>query len=276
MPLKHHFTDRGEGPVLVLIHGAYIDSKIWKYQLPHFEKNWRVINYDLRGHGLTSRDESVPEYSVSLFAEDLYIFLKERGVEEAYLCGLSLGSMIAQAFAARHPEMCAGLALVGTSASFRNTVLEKLVLTFVFPKWLAFQLFGRLTTRQFMKLAFFMTWFAYGRKWLGTKQTRLLIKECMQRMHRSEIKKAFAALHGFRRQDLDTGNYPILILIGEYDSRLLQYHSRTLHKRLGQRSGLIEINNAGHACNVDQPEKFNRLLEQWMLQHVRLPEEVVL
>lgn len=277
MIIRHNYLDLGSGPVLVFIHGAYIDSNIWRKQIPYFEQNFRIINYDLRGHGLTQAKESKAEYSVELFAEDLRAFLDERGVESAFFCGLSLGSMIAQAFAARYPQRCEGIILVGTSASFRNTYLEKIALNIFFPKWLALRIFSKLTTRQFMKLAFFMTWFAYGKKWLGTKETKVLIRECMQRMRREEIKKVFAALHSFRKQNLNNGDYDVLIIIGEFDSWLLHYHSRWLQEKLQDRSQLIVIPDSGHACNVDQPVIFNDAVESWINKRVvRLPQKVVL
>ena len=106
---------QGEGPALVFVHGAFADRRLWRPQLARFAPAWRVVAYDLRGHGATGPSRQ-RRYGVALFADDLARLLDGLGIERAVLCGSSLGGMIAQLFASRAPERVTGLALVSSLA----------------------------------------------------------------------------------------------------------------------------------------------------------------
>jgi pimeloyl-ACP methyl ester carboxylesterase len=77
-----------------------------------FQKKFRVLLFDLRGHGRTGgSEESV--YDAYLYADDLAQMLRERGIPSAHICSLSMGALVAQAFADRYPEMVRTLTLAG-------------------------------------------------------------------------------------------------------------------------------------------------------------------
>jgi pimeloyl-ACP methyl ester carboxylesterase len=99
----------GEGPPLVLIHGGYMDRRMWDDQFHAFAKHYRVIRYDVRGFGKS-------ELPPVLYADrqDLSDLLKHLGVENTYLLGLSLGGIIAIDFTLEHPSMVDALILVGS------------------------------------------------------------------------------------------------------------------------------------------------------------------
>ncbi len=58
-----------------------------------------------------------------------------------------------------------------------------------------------------------MTWFMRGNKWLGGPDTRQIIRESIQMIQRSEIKKIYAAVHTFRKQNLKPGRYPVMLIM---------------------------------------------------------------
>ncbi len=99
----------GEGHPLVLIHGGYMDRRMWDDQFHAFAKHYRVIRYDVRGFGKS-------ELPPVLYADrqDLSDLLKHLGVENTYLLGLSLGGIIAIDFTLEHPSMVDALILVGS------------------------------------------------------------------------------------------------------------------------------------------------------------------
>jgi 3-oxoadipate enol-lactonase len=97
----------GEGPVLVLIHGAGDNLNMWYHQVPVFSKTYRVITYDVRGSGNTDSPEG--DYSLSLFADDIYALMVALGVAEVRFLGYSMGGRIALELAVNHPEMVKGL-----------------------------------------------------------------------------------------------------------------------------------------------------------------------
>jgi len=265
--LTQHYTISGTGKTLVFIHGAFINSDIWKHQIEHFKQTHRVICIDLCGHGRSAPKQELREYSVESFGNDVIDLLKEIGVKKCTLVGLSLGAMIAQFVGARQPNMVEGLILIGSSASMRLRLIEKTITTVIFPKWMAMWLFGQMTIKQFLKLSFFLTWFMRGNRWLGGPETRQLIRQSIAQIKRSEIKKIYAAVHTFRKQDLHAGKFPVLLINGQYDSPVIQYHSLYLNKELGDRSRFLIVPNTGHACNYDRPDFFNEQVEEWMLKN---------
>jgi len=260
--LNLHYKISGSGPVLLLIHGAYINSEIWHYQEIYFKQYFRVLSVDLRGHGRTPQSE-LQEYKVDTFGEDLLHLMDELGIEKVCVCGLSLGAMIAQYLASSYPSRIQGIVLVGATASLRLNVTERIITTLIFPKWIAMRLFGRLTTKEFMKISFFLTWFMLGNKWLGNSSTREKIRSSIAQVPRSELKKIYNAVHTFRLQDLQKGDFPVLIISGENDSPVIHRHSEYLKRKVGSRGSHFKIESAGHACNHDQPFVFNQILHDW-------------
>ena len=75
-------------------------------------RRFNLITYDLRGHGKTN-GKPVGTYTRQTAANDLARLLAELSVPRAFVCGVSLGSLVALQFAIDHPASCAGLMLVG-------------------------------------------------------------------------------------------------------------------------------------------------------------------
>ena len=108
---------RIDGPAgaapLVLLHSLGTNSHVWDAQAEVLARSFRVIRPDLRGHGLT---EATPgDYSMAMLAGDLAGLLDALNIRRAHLGGISIGGMIAQEFAATHPERAASLILCDTA-----------------------------------------------------------------------------------------------------------------------------------------------------------------
>jgi len=110
-----HWDERGpsDAPVLVFSNSLGTDFRIWDAVLPAFEKDFRIIRYDKRGHGLS---EATPApYRLTDHVFDLSALLDHRGVETATVVGLSVGGMIAQGLAALRPSLVRRLVLCDTA-----------------------------------------------------------------------------------------------------------------------------------------------------------------
>ncbi|WP_165423804.1 alpha/beta fold hydrolase [Ktedonosporobacter rubrisoli] len=107
-----YYETAGSGHPLVLIHGGYMDRRMWNDQFYAFAKHYWVIRYDIRGFG---KSELPPVAYAD--RQDLYDLLNYLGVEKTYLLGLSLGGVIAIDFTLEHPDMVDALILVGTPVS---------------------------------------------------------------------------------------------------------------------------------------------------------------
>jgi pimeloyl-ACP methyl ester carboxylesterase len=113
--ISMNYEVAGEGDWLVLIHGAGDNLQTWFNQVPAFSKEYRVLTYDTRGHGLTDVTEG--EYTTGMWADDLYALLNILGARRASVLGYSLGGMIAATLATEHPEMVQALMLAGVAGA---------------------------------------------------------------------------------------------------------------------------------------------------------------
>jgi pimeloyl-ACP methyl ester carboxylesterase len=111
-----HYSDKGKGLPVILIHGFPLNQQIWKDQAEFLSKNYRVILPDLRGHGDTPPTPG--PYSMEIFADDCMALLDAIGIKEPVVVGgLSMGGYIAFALYRRYPKRIAALILASTKAS---------------------------------------------------------------------------------------------------------------------------------------------------------------
>jgi 3-oxoadipate enol-lactonase len=100
----------------MLVHSLGCDHSLWDRQandlLPHF----RVLRYDVRGHGASEAPSG--DYNIAMLAGDALALADKLGVERFAFCGLSLGGMIGQWLGANAPERLTRLVLANTSARF--------------------------------------------------------------------------------------------------------------------------------------------------------------
>src|ERR1700694_2497969 len=107
-----YYEMMGEGHPLVLIHGGYMDRRMWDDQFAVFAQHYRVIRYDVRGFGKTGLPP-VPYTD----RQDLFNLLAFLGVDATYIVALSLGGEIAIDFTLDYPDRVEALVLVGASVS---------------------------------------------------------------------------------------------------------------------------------------------------------------
>lgn len=100
--LEIHYETQGDGPPIVFVHGLGATSNAWHAQRTTLSKYFRVIVYDRSGCGRSrpARDG----YSIDGWADELAGLLDHLAVPEAVIVGHSLGSMVAQRFAAKYPS----------------------------------------------------------------------------------------------------------------------------------------------------------------------------
>ena len=132
-------TPRTPAATVILLHG-YTDSKrSWSRaarQLHAQDPSLRIIAIDQRGHGQSFRPRSdqcrknpAPCFSPKVMADDLAAFMDAMGIGSAYIAGHSMGSVVTQYFAKRHPDRTDGAILVATAADVRgNPVLDSWLL----------------------------------------------------------------------------------------------------------------------------------------------------
>ena len=110
-----HHTLHGAGPhTVVLTHGLAAGEPIWAAQVAALAPRYRVLTWDLRGHG-RSAPNAAP-CAIADLAADLRRVLDDAGVARAVVLGHSAGGVVAMRFALDHPERTSALVLVGTAS----------------------------------------------------------------------------------------------------------------------------------------------------------------
>jgi pimeloyl-ACP methyl ester carboxylesterase len=97
-------------PAVVLIHGLGLNRKTWREHAPALAGRYRVVTYDLLGHGESALPPARP--SLALFSAQLLGLLDELGIAGCVLAGFSLGGMINRRFAIDHPARVRALAIL--------------------------------------------------------------------------------------------------------------------------------------------------------------------
>ena len=99
-------------PVVALVHGLGLTRETWNGMLPDLQQHYRVLNYDLYGHGESATPPTVP--SVTLFSEQLRDLMDELGIGQAAITGFSLGGMINRRFVMDHPDRATAIVVLNS------------------------------------------------------------------------------------------------------------------------------------------------------------------
>lgn len=111
MDIKLYYQEKGTGEPFLLLHGNGENSAYFKHQIADFQRSYRVIALDTRGHGKSPRGEA--PFTIAQFSCDLFDFMQAHRIAKAVILGFSDGANIAMAFAMKHPEMVTALILNG-------------------------------------------------------------------------------------------------------------------------------------------------------------------
>ena len=106
-------------PAVLFANSLGSDLRIWDGVAARLAPRFRVIRYDLRGHGLS--EAPAPPYSAADLASDVAGLLDALEIRDAIICGVSVGGLIAQAVALNHAERVRGLVLSDTGARIGST-----------------------------------------------------------------------------------------------------------------------------------------------------------
>ena len=111
----HYRLDGPEGaPVVMFSNSLGTDLRVWDALLPHLPAGLRVLRYDKRGHGLS--EEPPGPYRIETLADDAAALIRHLRLGPVVFVGLSIGGLIGQSLALRHPDLLAGLVISNSAA----------------------------------------------------------------------------------------------------------------------------------------------------------------
>lgn len=232
----------GEGPAILLSHGYSATCRMWDVQVAALRDQFRVIVWDMRGHGQSDVPTDPAAYSEAATVEDMAALLRTCGAPNAVIAGLSLGGYMSLAFHLRHPEQVRALMLFDTGPGFRNNSARG-----------AWNARARARADDLESRGFAA---------LGSSD------EVRMSQHRSAAGLAGAARGMLTQQDdgvirsLETIRVPTLVLVGANDTNFLAATDYMAAKIPGATK--LVIPDAGHASNLHQPAAFNRAVEAFL------------
>lgn len=112
-----HYEVHGDGETTILLLPAWaiVHSRLWKAQVPYLSQHYRVVCYDPRGNGASSRPTDSAAYDTFAQVGDALAVLDAVAAERAVLVGNSFGTVLAYLLAALHPDRVAGAVLIGST-----------------------------------------------------------------------------------------------------------------------------------------------------------------
>lgn len=255
-----HYTDQGEGPAVVLIHGLAGDLSAWDAQVALLRPHFRVIAFDNRGAGRSTQvDEPVTTRDL---AADTLALMNHLRIPHAQVVGRSMGGAIAQYMALMAPGSVDSLVLCASFAKLDALGRRLLSNMREALEWRgSWADHARHSVQNFVSARFFN---AYPEKVAAIEsliggETRL--PACYSQQNQ-------ACQQHDSTGELARITQPTLVMAGDADPICSPTATRMLSEGLpGARTEIFE--GASHFFLMEQPERFNRVLLAWLRQHAR-------
>ncbi|WHY44490.1 alpha/beta fold hydrolase [Lysinibacillus pakistanensis] len=118
-----YYQVKGEGTPIIFIHPPLLTSTNFLYQLEHLSKTYKVITFDIRGHGRSVYSKQAITYP--LIVNDIVNLLDYLGVEKAFICGYSTGGSILLEFLLMYPNRALGGIVISGMSEVKDLFLKQ-------------------------------------------------------------------------------------------------------------------------------------------------------
>lgn len=256
--IQMHYTEQGDGDPLLLIMGITAPGAVWEAHAAEWDKSFRCILGDNRGVGESDKPEG--PYTSAMMADDYAGLLDHLGIERARVVGCSMGSIIAQQLALRHPDKVQSAVLMCTWARcdrYAVSVFEHLA-----------NAKARLRPEEFMKyvqlLIFTKPFWDNDETYQGIVdgQTDARLGEAPQPVHSMEAQAAACIEHDVYDQ-LGDIKCPCLVIGGEDDIFTPKWMAKETAEAIPD-SDLHLYEGAGHAFHWEKLDDFNPRVRDWL------------
>tara|TARA_B100001939_G_C16900445_1_gene599697 strand:+ start:264 stop:1010 length:747 start_codon:yes stop_codon:yes gene_type:complete len=240
---NYNYIEKGEGQVIVLLHGLMGGLSNFKDVLNYFSsKNYKVVIPELPIYSLPLKETTVTAFSN--FLED---FIEYKSIDNLILLGNSLGGHVGLIFSKKHPNLVKSLILTGSSGLYENSMGES------YPKRENYNYIKQKTEDVF-----------YNPN-VATKQ---IVDEVFETVNNREklvrtLAIAKSAIRHNMSKELPNIKTPTLLIWGKNDlvtppEVALEFQS------LLPNSELVWIKKCGHAPMMEYPKEFNEILHNWL------------
>ena len=236
----------GERTPLIFLHGVGSDKSVWRPQLEHFSRSRRAIAFDYPGYG---ESEAIEDATRDDYAAAVFAALDALGIDEAHVCGLSLGGVVAIAMHSAAPERCASLTIADSFAMHPQgqAIYDRSMAASNDMRGLAEARVGALMASD-------------------DPAIRADVIETMARIDPEAYRiGARAVWLADQKERAAAILAPTLIICGDEDAITPPSLSEEL-AALIPHSRLRIIEGASHLANLDSPDEFNRSIEDFLSQ----------
>ena len=246
-----YYEDVGRGEAVILIHGLGSSTKDWEYQIPELQKEFRVIAVDVRGHGRSGKP--VQSYSIPAFADDIFALIEHLQLHKPHIVGISMGGMIAFQLAVDHPGLLGSLTIVNSGPEVKPRSVKQ---------WLEVlkrKLLSRILSLEQIGKALGGLLFPRPEQ----AHLRQKIEERWQLNDKRAYLASLEAIIGWSvHERISTILCPTLVISADKDYTPVAdkeaYVAQIPHAKL------LVIEQSRHATPLDQPERFNQALVNFL------------
>jgi len=269
MPMKKvgdinmYYEIHGDGEPLLLLMGLGGGSSMWWQQVTAFSHSYRVVTFDSRGVGRTDKPDAA--YTMEMLVYDALGLLSSLGMASAHVYGLSMGGMIAQELALRHPNSVVSLVLGATSCGGVHSlpapqeVINELLNILSLPPQEAARVSAALTFSD----SFVDNHPNLIHEWM--------MKGAASPPSRQGFKKQAEAIASFDTYDrLPQIRIPTLVIAGTLDKILPAENSRILASRIPN-AELVLLEGAGHGYLWEAADEADRVVLDFLKRHRKTP-----
>ncbi len=262
--VKLWYEETGSGQPIVFVHEFAGDHRSWEPQLRHFGQRYRCIAYAARGYPPSDVPESPDRYSQNRATDDIAAILDALKIDRAHIVGLSMGGFATLHFGFRHPKRALSLTVAGVGYGAEKEQQGKF----------RAEVEAVAQTLRDQGMATFAEKYAYGptRVQFENKDPRGFAEFKQQLAEHSALGSANTQL-GVQGQrpslydlvgDMRKLAIPTLVLTGDEDWPCLA--PAILMKREIPTAALSVMPNCGHTINIEDPDQFNRLVGEFIVQ----------
>lgn len=249
-----HYQVQGQGkPALIFIHGWCCDRSYWDAQLPYFAQKYEVVAIDLAGHGESGLDRK--EWTMGAFGEDVVAVVNKLNLEQVVLVGHSMGGPVILEAARRMPKRVIGLVGVDTLQNFEDKFTQEQIDDMLTPLRSNFAE----ATSNFVRTMF------------TPNSEPALVEKIAADMSSAPQEVGLGALEGY----VDFQNNEKIRVLQEVQAPITcinsdQYPTNVeANQHYAPSFKALIMSGVGHFNMMEDPETFNRLLEETVQEFVQ-------
>lgn len=248
-PIVYYISGREKDEWVLFIHAAFVNHGMFQTQIDYFKDKYNILTLDIIGHGKSTKTQKGD--SIDKMSAWISEILKTEKIERIHIVGISLGAVLAQDFANQYPESVQSLACFG-GYDINNFDIK------MQKENSASQMF------MMLKAIFSIKWFAKSNKKISAYT--LQAQNDFYEMNIQFPKKSFMYLASLSSmvnvRQSKPRKYPLLIGCGKYDIPM-ELSAIEMWKKNEPECRVIVFEDAGHCVNMDTPQKFNAVMEDF-------------